>query len=132
MKKLILSLAFGLFFVAFSNAQENTKTVKVKNEVAKTVVKKQCIAKKACCASKAKAVAGSEKSVEGNAGKSATCSKSKASCAKAKKECSAAKAKAVSGSEKSIEGNPGKAVKSCSKSKKACSSKEKKACTKKA
>ncbi len=125
MKKVLLTLAFGLFFVAFSNAQEKTEAVAVKTET----TKKACTAKKACCASKA--VAGADKSVEGNAGKATkACSKSKTECsAKAKKECKASKA--VSGSEKSSEGNPGKATKACSKSKASCS-KTKKTCTKKA
>lgn len=97
MKKLILTLAFGLFFVAFSNAQTTTETKKdtkatysvQKEKTTATATTKSCAGKKAkgCCAGK--------KSCKGKANKSCA-GKDKASCkGKANKSCGAGKAKAT-------------------------------------
>ncbi len=87
MKKIILTLAFGLFFIAFSNAQSTESKTEYSVEKSKTTTtaSPSCHAKagsKASCAGKSKACC---------AGKSKTsCSgKAKASCsgkAKATKE----------------------------------------------
>ena len=102
MKKVLLTLLFGLFFVAFSNAQSTDKketkakveyTVKKDAKSASTPAccagKKDCSAKeKAACDGKAKASCGSAKA--------ASCDgKDKAACAgKAKASCGSGKAKA--------------------------------------
>ena len=104
MKKVLLTLLFGLFFVAFSNAQSTDKketkakveyTVKKDAKSASTPAccagKKDCSAKdKAACDGKAKASCGSGKA------KAASCDgKDKAACAsKAKASCGSGKAKA--------------------------------------
>ncbi len=127
MKKVILTLVFGLFFVAFSTAQEKT--------VEKVVVKKECTTKSKKCADAAKceikcSADCTKKDCEKCVAKKADCKKKcdakKSACKKEKKACKTSK-KECKSSKKECK----TAKKSCSKEKKECK-KSKKECAAKA
>jgi len=104
MKKLILTLVIGLFFVAFSNAQtaETKKEVKstytVQKDKAADATPASCAGKKAdkaCAGKKAKGCCAGKNANKSCADKKAACKgKSAASCkGKATKSCGSGKAK---------------------------------------
>lgn len=109
MKKLILTLVLGVFFIAFSNAQSPASTKKaVKNETytvqqtkkAAVSTPQSCKGKaKAACKGKAKACCAGKNTAKSCAGKKASCAGNAASCAgkatsckgKATKSCGSGK-----------------------------------------
>ena len=88
MKKVIVTLVFGLFFVAFANAQ-STETKKAKEEyaVSKETVKSSKKAK-ACCPSKKATSCDTKKAKSCDTKSKASCDSKKAkSCDTKKKSC---------------------------------------------
>ena len=100
MKKVLLTLMFGLFFVAFSSAQ-STETKKAKSDFTVKQDKTTSDAKaKACCGGAKASCTGKKVSCDG--AKKASCTgKDKAACAGKNKAACDAKAKASCGSAKS-------------------------------